>query len=144
MRYGLAFAPEVMADQEAYGARLEEAKAFLDATNEEDRVVVEALWEGVQAPLAEPGPLSWLEKENLDFPTLRPEEGDSLNVTCRSMVYHVPVFGMETQGSQGSRAAPFCSNSMEIPSGERTNAILPSRGGRLIVTPLSASRLHIA
>ncbi|MDE0045331.1 MAG: Rieske 2Fe-2S domain-containing protein [bacterium] len=67
VRYGLAFAPEVMADQEVYDARFEEAKAFLDATNEEDRVVVEALWEGVQAPLAEPGPLSWLEKENLDF-----------------------------------------------------------------------------
>ena len=42
-------------------------RPFLDATNEEDRVVVEGLWEGVQAPLAEPGPLSWLEKENLDF-----------------------------------------------------------------------------
>lgn len=67
VRYGLAFAPEVMADQKVLGVRLEEAKAFLDATNEEDRVVVEALWEGVQAPLAEPGPLSWLEKENLDF-----------------------------------------------------------------------------
>ena len=56
-----------MADQKDLDSRLEEAKAFLDATNEEDRVVVEALWEGVQAPLAEPGPLSWLEKENLDF-----------------------------------------------------------------------------
>lgn len=67
VRYGLAFAPEVMADQKDLDSRLEEAKAFLDATNEEDRVVVEALWEGVQAPLAEPGPLSWLEKENLDF-----------------------------------------------------------------------------
>ena len=67
VRYGLAFAPEVMADQEAYDTRLAEAKAFLDATNEEDRVVVESLWEGVQAPLAQPGPLSWLEKGNLDF-----------------------------------------------------------------------------
>ncbi|MCE2521213.1 MAG: Rieske 2Fe-2S domain-containing protein [Alphaproteobacteria bacterium] len=67
VRYGLAFAPEVMADQNGLDARIEEAKAFLDATNEEDRVVVEGLWEGVQAPLAEPGPLSWLEKENLDF-----------------------------------------------------------------------------
>ncbi len=67
VRYGLALAPEVMADEGAFDARLEEAKAFLDATNEEDRVVVEALWKGVQAPLAEPGPLSWLEKENLDF-----------------------------------------------------------------------------
>ncbi len=67
VRYGLALAPEVMADREDLDSRLQEAKAFLDATNEEDRVVVETLWEGVQAPLAEPGPLSWLEKENLDF-----------------------------------------------------------------------------
>ncbi len=67
VRYGLALAPEVMDDASALDARILEAKTFLDATNEEDRVVVEGLWEGVQAPLAEPGPLSWLEKENLDF-----------------------------------------------------------------------------
>jgi len=67
IRYGLAFAPEVMAETKKLKSRLKEAKAFLDATNEEDRGVVEGLFEGVQSPLAEPGPLSWLEKENLDF-----------------------------------------------------------------------------
>ena len=67
VRYGLAFAPEVMADSQALDSRVREAKVFLDATNEEDRIIVEGLWQGVQAPLAEPGPLSWLEKENLDF-----------------------------------------------------------------------------
>ena len=67
VRYGLAFAPEVMADSEDLDVRIRDAKAFLDATNEEDRVIVEGLYEGVQAPLAEPGRLSWLEKENLDF-----------------------------------------------------------------------------
>ena len=139
VRYGLAFAPEVMADGEVLDARLEEARTFLDATNEEDRVVVETLWEGVQAPLAQPGPLSWLEKENLDFLRyiVRMVKGLSNS-------YHVPVFGMEIQGSQGSSAAPFCSSSMEMPSGERTNAILPSRGGRLMVTPFSASLAHVA
>ncbi len=66
IRYGLAFAPEIMAEKEV-GARIQQAKAYLDETNEEDRGVVEGLYQGVQAPLAEPGPLSWLEKENLDF-----------------------------------------------------------------------------
>ena len=66
IRYGLAFAPEAMAEA-AFGERLAEARAFLDRTNEEDRTVVEGLWRGVQAPLAAGGPLSWLEKSNLDF-----------------------------------------------------------------------------
>ena len=56
-----------MAEKGKLKARIAEAKAYLDATNEEDRFVVEGLCEGVKAPLAEPGPLSWLEKENLDF-----------------------------------------------------------------------------
>jgi choline monooxygenase len=66
IRYGLAFAPELMAEKHL-AARIKEAKDYLDETNEEDRGVVEGLYRGVQAPLAEPGPLSWLEKENLDF-----------------------------------------------------------------------------
>ena len=49
--------------------------------------------------------------------------------------YHDPVFGIDTQGSCGGRAAPFCRSSTEILSGERTKAMRPSRGGRLIVTP---------
>ena len=67
IRYGLAFAPEVVAEQAAFEGRLARARAFLDRTNEEDRAVVEGLWRGVQAPLAAGGPLSWLEKGNLDF-----------------------------------------------------------------------------
>jgi len=65
--YGLAFAPELMAETKTLKSRIAEAKAYLDETNAEDRFVVEGLCEGVKAPLAEPGPLSWLEKENLDF-----------------------------------------------------------------------------
>ena len=49
--------------------------------------------------------------------------------------YQTPVLGIEDQGSSGGSAGPRCRSSIEIPSGERTNAMCPSRGGRLIVTP---------
>src|SRR5262249_7096049 len=58
--------------------------------------------------------------------------------------HHSPVLGIEAQGSRGGSAPPFCSSSTEIRSGERTNAMCPSRGGRLIVMPCSVSRWHIA
>lgn len=45
-------------------------------------------------------------------------------------LYQEPVFGMLVQGSAGGNAVPACSSSMEMPSGVRTNAIRPSRGGR--------------
>ena len=54
--------------------------------------------------------------------------------------YHSPVFGIDAQGSRGGIAAPFCKSSMEMLSGDRTNAMRPSRGGRLMVTPPSISR----
>ena len=54
--------------------------------------------------------------------------------------YQVPVFGIEAQGSCFGFAAPFCSSSIEMPSGDRMKAMLPSRGGRLIVTPCFISR----
>jgi hypothetical protein len=54
------------------------------------------------------------------------------------------VFGIEAQGSAGGSDAPFCSSSIETLSGERTKAMCPSRGGRLIVTPPAASLAHIA
>ncbi|GGB44543.1 hypothetical protein GCM10011505_27290 [Tistrella bauzanensis] len=37
--------------------------------------------------------------------------------------YQTPVLGIDAQGSAGARALPFCSNSTEIRSGERTKAI---------------------
>jgi len=37
--------------------------------------------------------------------------------------YQCPVFGMDAQGSVGASASPFCSSSIEILSGERTNAM---------------------
>src|SRR6476661_761865 len=54
--------------------------------------------------------------------------------------YQVPVLGIDFHGSAGASDAPFCSSSMEMLSGERTNAMCPSRGGRRIVTPCSARR----
>src|ERR1700722_10965725 len=52
-----------------------------------------------------------------------------------SFAYHFPVLGIEVQGSLGGSGAPFCRSSIECLSGERTKAMVPSRGGRLIVTP---------
>jgi hypothetical protein len=49
--------------------------------------------------------------------------------------YHSPILSIDDHGSWGGSALPFWSNSIEIWSGDRTNAMWPSRGGRLIVTP---------
>ena len=53
----------------------------------------------------------------------------------RGPAHHCPTFGADFQGSRGSCEPPFCSSSTEMLSGERTKAIRPSRGGRLMVTP---------
>jgi hypothetical protein len=58
--------------------------------------------------------------------------------------YHEPVFPIEAQGSCGGLAPPFCSSSIEMPSGERMKAMWPSRGGRLMVTPPACSRAQVA
>ena len=51
---------------------------------------------------------------------------------------------IDAQGSAGSLAPPACNSSIEMLSGVRTKAMCPSRGGRLIVTPASISRWHVA
>ena len=58
------------------------------------------------------------------------------NSVIKNIVYHSPVFFIEDQGSFGSKC-PSWSISIEILSGDLTNAICPSLGGRLIVTPIS-------
>ncbi len=63
---------------------------------------------------------------------------------CIRSFYQTPVFGIDAQGSRFGRASPVCSNSIEMLSGERTNAMRPSRGGRLIVTPRSIRRWQVA
>jgi hypothetical protein len=45
------------------------------------------------------------------------------------------VFAIEAHGSFGGSGPFFCNSSIECMSGERTNAIMPSRGGRFTVTP---------
>jgi phenylpropionate dioxygenase-like ring-hydroxylating dioxygenase large terminal subunit len=66
LRFGMAVAPEVAAsvDMEAH---CRDMLAFFDRVNEEDRGVVEAIYRNSAAPLAAPGPLSWLEQELGDF-----------------------------------------------------------------------------
>ena len=54
-----------------------------------------------------------------------------------------PVLPIDAQGSSGARAPPFCNSSIEMLSGERTKAMRPSRGGRLMVTPASINSRHL-
>jgi hypothetical protein len=58
--------------------------------------------------------------------------------------YQCPVFGIEAHGSAGAFASPFCKISIECRSGERTKAIWPSRGGRLMVMPIFFRRSQVA
>jgi len=63
---GGGLSPEFIRDPrgEEYLATL---KALLDEVNAEDKRGVEAVFRGVQAPLARPGHLSHLERPNYDF-----------------------------------------------------------------------------
>ncbi len=54
--------------------------------------------------------------------------------------YQPPIFGAEAQGSATGRFSPFCRISNEMPSGDFTKAMRPSRGGRLMVMPASDRR----
>ena len=58
--------------------------------------------------------------------------------------YQWPVFGIDAHGSCGGFGSPFCNSSIECRSGERTKAMLPSRGGRLMVTPAFCSFSQVA
>jgi choline monooxygenase len=66
IRFGGGLAPEFIEDERAteYMATL---KTLLDEVNAEDRRGVEAVFRGVNAPLAKPGHLSHLERPNYDF-----------------------------------------------------------------------------
>lgn len=69
VKFGVALAPEVhaaMADQERE-TFVNELSEFFDQVNTEDRFVVEGIFKGAQAPLTEPGQLSWLERELHEF-----------------------------------------------------------------------------
>jgi phenylpropionate dioxygenase-like ring-hydroxylating dioxygenase large terminal subunit len=67
VRFGVALAPEVAASEADLPGYVDRLVGFFDRVNEEDRVVVESIYRGAASPLAEPGPLSWLEREIHDF-----------------------------------------------------------------------------
>jgi choline monooxygenase len=67
VRFGAALAPEVMQGLNDTDSFIAEMIGFFDRVNEEDRFVVEGLYQGTNAPLARPGRLSWLEREIHDF-----------------------------------------------------------------------------
>jgi choline monooxygenase len=68
VRFGLALAPEVnTALGDTRDQWLAEVITFFDKVNAEDKYVVEGIAVGSRAPLARPGPLSWLEREVHDF-----------------------------------------------------------------------------
>lgn len=68
VRFGVAVPPEVLADHEADRDRfIADLKRFFDQVNDEDKAVVEAVYENAHAPLSDPGPLSWMERELHDF-----------------------------------------------------------------------------
>jgi len=69
--------------------------------------------------------------------------GQHRNADNRERHYQLPTLGMLTQGSAGAKW-PSCRSSIEMPSGVRTKAIWPSRGGRLMVTPASINRWQVA
>ena len=63
LRFGIALAPEVHASLVDPEVWIAEMVDFFTAVCEEDRIVVEGIHAGSCSPLAEPGPLSWLEHE---------------------------------------------------------------------------------
>lgn len=67
LRFGIALAPEVHASLKDVKAFLDPMVDFFAKVNEEDRIVVEGIYQGARSPLARSGPLSWLEREIHDF-----------------------------------------------------------------------------
>jgi phenylpropionate dioxygenase-like ring-hydroxylating dioxygenase large terminal subunit len=66
MIFGGGLSPDFVKDEKG-ADYIAELKKLLDEVNREDRRGVEAVFRGVQAPLARPGPLSHLERPNYDF-----------------------------------------------------------------------------
>ena len=90
---------------------------------------------GASPRVASPGPGRPLGSRRGALPSRTPVAGSR---------HHLPVFGIELQGSAGGRASPFCRSSIEMLSGERTKAMRPSRGGRLMTTPSACRRAQVA
>src|SRR5262245_53596129 len=77
-------------------------------------------------------------------PLLERQRGRRRLVPLGRRCYQWPVFGIELHGSAGGLGSPFCKSSIEWRSGERTKAMLPSRGGRLMVMPAFINRSQVA
>ena len=85
--------------------------------------------------------------DNADRPTRFPPHVVNVLRTAAMKLtgaHQCPVLGIDTQGSCGGFGSPFCNSSIECRSGERTKAMLPSRGGRLMVMPSFISRSQVA
>lgn len=67
VRFGVSLAPEVIDSLDDPEAEIVQLESFFDQVNDEDRAIVEGIYRGLSSPLAEPGALSWLEKELHDF-----------------------------------------------------------------------------
>jgi len=67
IRFGAAFAPEVLAASDDRESLVRETTEFLERVNAEDRFLVEGIFQGLKGALSKPGPLSWLERENHEF-----------------------------------------------------------------------------
>lgn len=67
VRFGASIAPERLAAMPDVETYLRETEAFFDRVNEEDRQLVESIHRGTCAPLAAPGPLSWMERSLREF-----------------------------------------------------------------------------
>jgi hypothetical protein len=94
--------------------------------------------------------VGWVEllrNPSANMPSAPPRDGfrEGLNPSYDPRPGHQrPVFGIDTHGSRGGCAPPFCNSSIECRSGDRTKAMTPSRGGRLMVTPACMSRSQVA
>ena len=67
VRFGLSYAPEVLAEVNDRAAFTAKWRAFFDTLNAEDRGVVEGVRASAGARLAASGPLSYLERFSYDF-----------------------------------------------------------------------------
>ncbi len=67
VRFGVAVAPERYAALEDKDEYVTQTIAFFDKVNDEDKLVVQGIYQGAKAPLSKPGPLSWMEREIHDF-----------------------------------------------------------------------------
>jgi len=126
--------PETLAEQLAFKSRF--VLVFGEINHNVARTVCErliALSQQSDAPI----------RVLISSPGGHVESGDAIHDMIHSFQargrilrdYQTPMLGADFHGSRGSCAPPVCSSSTEMLSGERTKAMRPSRGGRLMVTP---------